>query len=300
MESSFAKNEVKVANVFPSVVEETSAYTRLKGAHEQKLKPYTFNDLQLNSFNLLMKFLSHPNTEDLQKLSALQALRLIDPRHKSDQNLAQWKNFTQYFPLEFNELSQSKSLLLANIFELGHNENQLKLAYAAGTGIINSLDLNELMIGIQVQLGEKNLEETKLLWMKLWQLMNWFQFCPNLYAGEIKQTNEGVYSRLSWNTPSVSDHDDWSFVFEEASEVIHPLLYALKDQCISMPLVGFELEGAKGEILAEAELLWKDQKIIVLLPYQFDDKEVFEQQGYYVYLFENNLEILVTELGDKL
>ncbi len=67
-----------------------------------------------------------------------------------------------------------------------------------------------------------------------------------------------------------------------------------------MPLVGFELEGAKGEILAEAELLWKDQKIIVLLPYQFDDKEVFEQQGYYVYLFENNLEILVTELGDKL
>ncbi|MFX9003913.1 hypothetical protein ABTN42_20535, partial [Acinetobacter baumannii] len=119
VESSFAKNEVKVANVFRSFVEETSAYTRLKGAHEKNLKPYTLNDLQLNSFNLLMKFLSHPNTEDLQKLSALQALRLIDPRHKSDQNLAQWKNFTQYFPLEFNELSQSKSLLLANIFELG-------------------------------------------------------------------------------------------------------------------------------------------------------------------------------------
>ncbi|MGO3919507.1 hypothetical protein [Acinetobacter venetianus] len=177
---------------------------------------------------------------------------------------------------------------------------QVKLAYAAGNGIIKSLDLNELMIGIQVQLGEKNLEETKVLWMKLWQFMNWLQFCPNLYAGEFKHTNEGVHSKLNWDTPSVSNHDDWSFVFEEASEVMHPLLYALKDQGVSMPLVGFELEGSKGEILAEAELLWNDQKIIVLLPYQFDDKEVFDQQGYDVYLFENNLEILVTELGDKL
>lgn len=300
VESSFAKNEAKVANVFPSIVAETSAYAGLKRAHEQNLKPYTLNDLQLNSFNLLMKFLSHPNTEDLQKLSAVQALRLVDPKHKSDQNLAQWKTFTQYFPLEFNELSQAKSLILGNIFELGHNENQLKLAYAAGDGIIKSLDLDTLMIGIQVQLGEKNHEETKALWMKLWQLMNWLQFCPNLYAGEFKHTNEGVHSKLSWDKLSESNHDDWSFVFEEASEVIYPLLYALKDQCISMPLVGFELEGAKGEILAEAELLWKDQKIIVLLPYQFDDKEVFEQHGYHVYLFEDNLEILVTELGDKL
>src|SRR5690606_3369152 len=177
---------------------------------------------------------------------------------------------------------------------------QLKLAYATSANMIRALDFNEMAIGVQVQLGEKNLEETKALWMKLWQLMNWLQFCPNLYAGEIKHTNDGVYSKLSWSTPSVSNHDDWSFVFEEASEVIHPLLYSLKDQYVSMPVVGFELEGVKGEILAEAELFWADQKIIVLLPYQLDDKEVFEQHGYDVYLFEDNLELLLRELGDKL
>lgn len=108
--------------------------------------------------------------------------------------------------------------------------------------------------------------------------------------------------RQTWyGSPSVSNHDDWSFVFEEASEEIHPLLYALKDQYVALPVVGFELEGSKGEILAEGELLWKEQKIIVLLPYQSDDKETFEQYGYDVYLFvEENLEILLRELGDKL
>ena len=53
-----------------------------------------------------------------------------------------------------------------------------------------------------------------------------------------------------------------------------------------VPVVGFELTGKTGVVLAEAELAWPEQNIAVLLPEQRDSKPAFEQAGWQVFYGE--------------
>lgn len=58
----------------------------------------------------------------------------------------------------------------------------------------------------------------------------------------------------------------------------------LKDS-LSLPELGYELEGPKGEVLAEAELAWPDQQLAVIL--DADQRPCFEAAGWRCWSIED-------------
>ena len=58
----------------------------------------------------------------------------------------------------------------------------------------------------------------------------------------------------------------------------------LKD-ALSLPELGYELDGPKGEVLAEAELAWPDQQLAVIL--DADQRPCFEAAGWRCWSIED-------------
>ena len=67
---------------------------------------------------------------------------------------------------------------------------------------------------------------------------------------------------------------------------------------VPVPVIGFELAGETGVVLAEAELAWPAQSVAVLLSEQRDSILAFEQAGWQVYceVMEDRVDALAATL----
>jgi hypothetical protein len=161
---------------------------------------------------------------------------------------------------------------------------------------IQNLDLSEAAIGIQVSLGPKESESSRNVWLKMWQLVNWLQFFPKFYAGEVTATQNAQFSELSWQRDGASYvHPDWEFVFEEITDDIEPVVHLLVQEGVSRPIVGYEYTGSRGDVLAEAELGWADSKVVVLIEEMAEEQDVFIEQGYQVFIYSGSNEAEIVQ-----
>ena len=72
---------------------------------------------------------------------------------------------------------------------------------------------------------------------------------------------------------------DWMDTMELVAAVMRRLVKDLFERQAAVPMVGFELTGNNGVVLAEAELAWPERNIAVLLPEQRESRPAFEQAG---------------------
>jgi DEAD/DEAH box helicase domain-containing protein len=86
------------------------------------------------------------------------------------------------------------------------------------------------------------------------------------------------------------------------SQLVHPsclaLLMALQsailERDLAPPEVGYELAGAKNEVLAEAELAWPEQKLAVILAPE--DRPSFESAGWRCWSIDDSPDQIASEL----
>ena len=64
---------------------------------------------------------------------------------------------------------------------------------------------------------------------------------------------------------------------------------------LDLPFVGFELDK-NGEIIAEAELAWEENKLVILTEEQIDYKEIFEANSWLVFDDKSNSDEILKEL----
>ena len=88
----------------------------------------------------------------------------------------------------------------------------------------------------------------------------------------------------------------------DAMELVAPRLRRLLNQLFKrqapLPMVGFELAGKTGAVLAEAELAWPGQSVAVLLPEHRDSILAFENAGWKV--FHDEMEERLDALAESL
>ena len=103
---------------------------------------------------------------------------------------------------------------------------------------------------------------------------------------------------------STRDNDDKTTAdWMDAMELVAPSLRRLLNQLFRrqapLPMVGFELAGKSGVVLAEAELAWPDRNVAVLLPEQWDSILAFENAGWQVFCDEmgDRIDALATSLA---
>ena len=67
---------------------------------------------------------------------------------------------------------------------------------------------------------------------------------------------------------------------------------------LSLPELGYELEGPKNEVLAEAELAWPDQQLAVIL--DADQRLCFEASGWQCWSIEDPPNSIATAISTAL
>ncbi len=142
--------------------------------------------------------------------------------------------------------------------------------------------------------GDKYEEE----WNGFWQFFNMMQFSNNFYGCSTNGLASSVYeSLLLMGDDSHEDEEvsDWDGIKEQiyTDEAIE-FMQACVDAGIEAPsVVGYELEGDNGVIIAEGEMAWEARKIVFLTAEQTEEnKEVFEEHGWTVIDSSNGIEIL--------
>ena len=95
---------------------------------------------------------------------------------------------------------------------------------------------------------------------------------------------QGVAAAAAAQAGSALSQGDiaWQELIRFTHPSCQPLLGALQPvifkDALVLPELGYELEGPKGEVLAEAELAWPDQQLTVIL--DEDQRPCFEAAGW--------------------
>jgi DEAD/DEAH box helicase domain-containing protein len=298
VDQQFALAEMKSTGVFESRRNKTMTPILQRAA--QGLTRCQLSDLQLNSFGLLAKFLCNAAEAELTKLAALQFLGLANKDNRNTQTVQSWQESLGVIPQGFQDQVSSRSFTLAECWQWQEGDAKIELRLACEDAFIATQTMESYAIVLQVKLAQKGSEESKKLWRDLWQLMNWVQFAGCLYAGEQQATKNGVFSQLTWGQQQDYIDPAWQNVLDEVADEGLPFIEIMIELNFPIPVVGFELTGAKGAVLAEGELVWEDAKIALLLPDQEDDGALFEQHGFQIHILEDGSEEYIRELRDTL
>ncbi len=142
-------------------------------------------------------------------------------------------------------------------------------------------------------------QQQQAAWREWLRQANLFQFLPHLLLstpgwGGAEQAS-AIDPYTVWVTapqpgqpaggqPSDGDEGAWKQLMDLAIPSVRQVLEAL-GQDISLPEAGFELEGARGDVIAQAELAWPDQRLALIA--EPDDRTAFEAAGWRCWTTDN-------------
>jgi hypothetical protein len=87
----------------------------------------------------------------------------------------------------------------------------------------------------------------------------------------------------------------WQVAFEDADPAVHSLLHMLQRQGFSVPEIGVDINEPGSEVIfSNAELVWPDRKMIVVLE-QDEGSERMKELGWTVQTVQSALDCLLPE-----
>ena len=135
-------------------------------------------------------------------------------------------------------------------------------------------------------------------WIGFLRLYNLMQFLPMGFCFTSTGLSNGIYDKLlidkankrGEKTTDIPFADEWKELENLVSNEFLSLIEELVKEKIAVPEVGYELQTASGEIIAEAELAWEPNKLVILSQQQSCYTELFSNEGWKVFVIENALE----------
>ena len=126
------------------------------------------------------------------------------------------------------------------------------------------------------------------IWNGILRLFTLVQFLPGAWWTTRVGVERDIYPEFPPPAESPTLHQpasglsagDWEDATELAAPEVHDLLRELSGRGAPVPEVGFELVGAGGAVLAEAELGWPAHRVAVLLANQQADVAAFKVAGW--------------------
>jgi DEAD/DEAH box helicase domain-containing protein len=141
-------------------------------------------------------------------------------------------------------------------------------------------------------------------WRRWLALVNHEQVLPGMLMATVSSLHDGVCAGWTFaqsNDLSVPDSseqrlpDTWLKVIEQTLEALHVGVRQLAQAQAPVPCVGHELADEQGDVVAEAELAWPDQRLAVLTPGQEDMKAIWVSEGWAVFVLSDDLQAVDTE-----
>lgn len=138
-------------------------------------------------------------------------------------------------------------------------------------------------------------EDYRVAWNGMLRVFNFLQFLPLAWWTTRRGTEANLYDGLpaeshAWlgDDPRPTDDPEttsaWADALRFAADELGPVLRQLQARELPPPVVGCELTGSRGRVMAEAELGWTDHRVAVLMMEQASDSVTFEAHGWRVLL----------------
>jgi DEAD/DEAH box helicase domain-containing protein len=124
-------------------------------------------------------------------------------------------------------------------------------------------------------------------WNSFLRLLNLMQFLPGCIAHtasgrELTAEIEALCRDAEEIARLPEGNEEWSEVLELAHPSVADLCRSLQDNGSAVPEVGVDLTGNNDEVVCNAELVWPDEKLIVLLSGDMGDSRILEEMGWKV------------------
>ncbi len=129
-------------------------------------------------------------------------------------------------------------------------------------------------------------------WNGVLRLYNLLQFLPGAWWTTKVGVEQQAYPEFvtvagGGPTVAIGASAAWSEVLELATAELAGILEQLAEAGAPVPEVGFELAGADGAVVAEAELAWTGPKVVVLTGEQADGATAFASAGWRVVMADD-------------
>jgi len=168
----------------------------------------------------------------------------------------------------------------------------LRLKYATLYFLLRKKDVPDRVSRILCVIDDEAYDQDgfKNEWNGFLRAFNLFQFLESCFFVTKSGIKEGIYGPLlshdiqyERDDPSATrQEDNWEAILEDViGDEVRAFAESLKEKGYDPPdELGFELFDGNGEIVAEAELFWRDEKRVLLRPDQRHYEAVFEGKGY--------------------
>lgn len=144
----------------------------------------------------------------------------------------------------------------------------------------------------------------KAAWNGFLRAYNVFQFLPNVTFITTAGLMDGGYDFLpeararKVEAKKLEAQAVVSEMLSLAHPLVRPLILRIVDDALPHPVVGFELLEERGRVVATAELAWPKQKLVLLLPGEYEHSSRFADTGWKVVQIDDEhcIDVVVSNL----
>jgi DEAD/DEAH box helicase domain-containing protein len=156
---------------------------------------------------------------------------------------------------------------------------------------ISAAEPQRLCASILLDTGGAEPEVFKAAWIGFLRLYNLLQFLPAVQFATVQGTASAAYEVIQWKRAQTAlgmpgheappaEDPKFAELLAVVDGWLAPHLRSLGAQGCPLPEAGYELEGPGGEVVAEAELAWPDERIAVLREDQADMSAIWADAGW--------------------
>ena len=134
---------------------------------------------------------------------------------------------------------------------------------------VQEAEPDAMAVALHLNDGQSEHKNYQRQWNDTLRFYNLAQFLPGASWTTVRGTTHSIYPEY----PDVAEADAlgetpdaaWAEAVSLAVASLRPVLLALAEEGLPPPEVGFELQDAAGEVVAEVELAWENKQVAVLV-----------------------------------
>ncbi len=257
------------------------------------------------SLDLLLCYLREPDVVRWKQAVFSEVFRIFD-RHSMSQSQFQLsfrKSLDEVLP---SQAVEEEAGLESPIFVagrgkgFGHVPRYCDVFAAVSSGAISNADPDKCFLAVHLHDQEPDAADYRVEWNGMLRLFNLIQFLPRSWWTTTRAVHQGNYPEFAAGTDQPLAIDtEWRQALEIADESLHELLRSLARLSVPVPTVGYELAGAGGEVVGEAEIAWPENRLAVLIDNIQPFKGEFHRAGWRVCNSGDRAETVASMLGNS-
>ena len=249
--------------------------------------------LNRTSFELLMHFLAEQDAEALAWQALLFVFQCMPAKVFTDTSVKQQvqKNL-EGLPVSFTDLCPSRIALAASVrLRAEEADSVIRLDMLVAPELLRSGgEPAHALVSLCYEAAGDDDETSRYQWQRLWTLVSFLQFLPAFYAWTPESRSDGTAAGLLWPARGSAPvparpEPGWLEYLDES------LAARLREADIDMvwpgePLVGEAVMNGQDEVVGEAELMFPDARVALLLddvPDQVAARPHLEAAGWQVF-----------------